>query len=1408
MSDEKAIGLTQAQQHQAQVAAAQRAEPVPIPIWDDEHPDPGQSAEPVAEAAPVADEPTAESAPEEVTETPVTPTESVSSVFDMSGDIEPTAETPTRYTLVAPEDEESDVGFGTHGGRMGGWSAMTDLWAMSRDADSSVAALARRNMEDDFKVDEYFNAGEHLDEYMYEVPEELKGQLQQKIIDRAVNHEHAQWIAGRFKEEVMQDAEIAKYGGLGLTVRIAANILDEGALATGILTGPVGAAAFKFNRIKAALAAGGLAMAENTAIEAHLIKGSVTRETEDLLYAAAFGAALGGGAGALFSKGAKKAPEVDADGNVIPEVDAATQRAHDGTRAPETEAERGQRQLDEIDQGVIEDARRDVIAETEGKAPELTTDTMPPAGREHLDQMEVHTDAQVQSLPDNPKLEGDDIPEVPKRDFDAELAKVDADIEAAGKAVKPRDEADVDPQRAADELEELEFQLDFARRVRDGEQTLSQKDTINSKAELQAQARATLKEYRALDPDGYEEVVGASRNPTMEALEEMLPRLKTAIGKAHAKATKAAAEQAETLDRLGTLKDELLEAREAAGAAESTMGGAVGSANVNFAGEFGPVDLDNTTDGIEEMINNHVGAAFVRRGDNQGDGQRIRIDMKATAEASPEKLHAVLGDLIGEEGVGKIDHSLSEVSASEAAELLYNANIAKVERVFRVAEKEWMEEMGIPLTERWRPSHKRAFSEQVTDEVEFGGAESAAVKKAAGATAELFTTIAKAAKKGDVEGFRDFDIHKSYIPRIHDSLKFADAYHEYGAEAIMELVRRAIRNAQPDVDPDLARRIAKGYVDGVQLRGAGVNASHHDLGIDSVEYIEGVLKDLGIGDEDTRAFVSAMTGQTKEGKQAGMMARAKKRLLMDMETSLKVRNQDGELVDLELKSLFVRDAHALTKHYTKTVGGMASIANRTKGTALHIRSKRDFERVLKLARRRNLAAGRKSNKNLISADSFDAGEKALRTMFNRTVGTPLHDVDDGWVQNVRRLKDYNFARVMGQVAFAQLSEMGTAIATVGFKNSLRAMPHLRTIMKRSKETGRLDNDMAAVVEDFLGLGTDRLNDRVLMRGDIEGEVLAQQAETMYDQGMHAINKMVARPMQTVMEIQQRMTAIGLMQNFTDWAHKGKIPKRMVKRLAGVGIDEARWEKIQAQLLKHSKTKKTMFGQTLKHPSLENWDDADALEHFTLALRRMTTRAIQENSIGTTSQVSNTLVGSLATQFRGFMMVSFHKQLLHGAHHWDLQTGAMMTLSTMFAALGYGAQLEFKSIGRPDRDEYRKKYITPENLARAAFQRSAWASFMPAIADGALAAMGQDGVFDYRSSGLANSPADSVPTIDLMKKMKGGLTSIPRAVFNDDVQYTRRNFNDLRYSLPTANAIITNSVWNAVGGLFPESSKQE
>ena len=115
---------------------------------------------------------------------------------------------------------------------------------------------------------------------------------------------------------------------------------------------------------------------------------------------------------------------------------------------------------------------------------------------------------------------------------------------------------------------------------------------------------------------------------------------------------------------------------------------------------------------------------------------------------------------------------------------------------------------------------------------------------------------------------------------------------------------------------------------------------------------------------------------------------------------------------------------------------------------------------------------------------LDAELDKLDVLYKSVMGIPLEKTTAG-TEALRMLRDYNFIRVMNQVCFAQIAEIGNILGEAGWRATLQHVPALRSIFKRAAD-GSMDEELLDEIEVIWGLGTDRLRRTYTNRMDDYG----------------------------------------------------------------------------------------------------------------------------------------------------------------------------------------------------------------------------------------------------------------------------------------------------------------------------------
>lgn len=960
-----------------------------------------------------------------------------------------------------------------------------------------------------------------------------------------------------------------------------------------------------------------------------------------------------------------------------------------------------------------------------------------------------------------------------------------------------------------DLYDDMKGELAFIEQVRSGEVKLDAAKRTQADVEFGASKRGFLEAFKKADPDHYDELFPGG-NPKLDefkaGFERAQARLKrlekehNADTKSYKAATKAFKRE---VDKLAEEKDALLDELERLNEAADLSAGA-------SAARLSEEPLTKMKGDVWSWLVSYPKSRFTN----------WRRDMAARLGSSPNQVSRVLGDMLSEDSVAKANFEATGVSGTERSDLITRVAEAKYHRARKENYLPWMEEQGIPRWKRFHPSVQQRFAHDVTDAVE-GKSNSPAAQKAAAAWTSAIKKVFEEAERGGVRGFgTDFQWRGDYVPRIHSWDKIAAAFRRFETTGnphaftmdgpVSELIFRGIRKAQPDIDPAVAEKIARNYVRKIRERANSINGRVLDMGTNSLHYMREILDEMEV-DPDTIEYVLKLMDNAQDGSKAGRTARAKRRLLMDTDVELRVRDKDtGEDMVLRLDDLFERDADRLLGHYARSVGGLAAIANRTKNTPMHITSKADFDKWIREARKLEEVVQGRGNKPW--NDTINDDVRMLEMMWNRLTGGRVGAEESQGMQFFRRTAtDWNFVRVMNQVVFAQLAEIGNSIGTTGLRVAFRHMPAMGKIFK-DMLTGKVDYELAGVIEDVMGLGTDRLRHNAGFKWDedVGGMFLStSKGVENFNYGMHLMKKATAYPMQALIDFEQKLVGVHLMQRMTDLATGGmKMTEALKRRVHGMGIDDNMFVRIQHQMNKYGVAKNGPLtkGSKLRNPMLERWDDFDARDALIHGVFRQARKAVQENDIGNTLQFQNSAAGSILLQFRSFMLVSWNKQFLDGVAYHDMQTFMQFSLSMLMAGLAYGMQTVAKSAGSADQERYLKKELQFDKVARAAFQRSTWGGVPASIMDNLSTITGHDPVFNFRSTGLSNNFAQGIPTVDLASKAFQAVRGTARAAQEPGYKFSRDDLRNWQYILPWSNMLGYSNAMNAIGSTLPKRSE--
>lgn len=784
---------------------------------------------------------------------------------------------------------------------------------------------------------------------------------------------------------------------------------------------------------------------------------------------------------------------------------------------------------------------------------------------------------------------------------------------------------------------------------------------------------------------------------------------------------------------------------------------------------------------------------------------RVRFDAVGQLKSSKNPIARKLGDLLGEDAVGNADGSTNIFGASEFQQFEMRRMETKFYKEVGSDFNDWAKENNLNWWQRQR--RRGEFMQHVTRAIRDDFAEVPSQARAAAskmsAIYDEWLELARNPGLRDgravpsVKGFENVERNPHYVTRIYSPQKMSAMIEKYGSNQIGRLFSEAMTALRPEIDRAVADKYGAWMVQKIRAYQVGSDISMtRALAGEDYDTLREMLRRDGALDHDQ---IETMIDQLRKPLE-GSHSRAKHRLKMDERYHTRLTPKyGGEAEDVRIEDLLENDIETLFHVYNRQLSGAVALGRA--GFA----SRGELETAIKHLRESSTEIPGYTRAEM------EADVANLEYLGTSVSGSPIGSfgqaIFDGRATTLgkaaRLVRDYNFMRVMNQVGMAQLAEIGNVLGQVGVKAALENLPAFRSFL-RDARSGKLRDELADEIEDIWGIGSDNLRHVVANRWDDFGTAIdphegrfMNRADTLLGYGKRITADVSG--MSAINTALHRWVAKALVGKFADMAHGGR--KWSKARLQSSGIEPEMLDRIGAQIRTHASTVDGQLTRAkVRRINLDDWDDVDAAEAFRMGVFRLARRIVQENDAGNMNRWFSRTLGQTIVQFRTFMLVSWAKQTLHGVHVNDRNTYASWAMSMFAAGMAYVAQTAANSAGRSDADEYLDERLSVESIAAASFQRAGFASLLPMGIDTVSGMLGQDPIFDYRSTGLSNQFLGN-PTIDLADRTFNGIRGLGRVMFDSDYELTQQTARQMWGVLPFQNAAVIRNVQNLmVSGL--------
>jgi hypothetical protein len=663
---------------------------------------------------------------------------------------------------------------------------------------------------------------------------------------------------------------------------------------------------------------------------------------------------------------------------------------------------------------------------------------------------------------------------------------------------------------------------------------------------------------------------------------------------------------------------------------------------------------------------------------------------------------------------------------------------------------------------------------------DLNAAQKSALKKARDAQRKSTRDMLQMMKDSGMEEAADIDFNHLYVPRRIIHSKINEWNRVFGEDGTVELIAQAyMKGTRSPLDIKEARALAKVYVQAIERLADGNVIDLGRLAARNIDEVVKYLRSAGVEEGSVLAAEQILKSRQTKGSATsargrGVTKTVKSKAGSEKEISFRAdvdetfetvaKGVDGQTHKFNMEDLYESNVMGYDQ-YLRQMSGRIAAAQR-----LGIKSSKDFDD--RIAEIKSEAA------SMSPADraSVESDIKRATIMYRHLVGKSLREEETNVGRNfaTRMLLGFNYNRVMGQVGFAQVAEMGNIASFFGLKAMLKQMPALRTL-KRDLETGNIKDDVVMrELEAISGVGSEffRFSTVSERYSGAAGEVLGQQFSPTQLKALSAMEGMkrvtsVVSGMTPITIWMQRTAAKAAVQRIHD-LHKRGFKEVDYLNFREIGLSKQTADAIGDQL---KRTSKVNSRGVVEEIGIEQWP-SQLREDFANSLMRWTYRVIQENDIGSMGMFMTHNIGKILTQFRTFILVAHAKQMLHAVHRRNLQSFTAFMSTALMGSLAYMAQTGIKGMtadaiwGEEMYGEDGK--WTLEAIASAAFQRSAYSALIPGLVDTGLQAAGFEPAFSYgRSTGLATGFLTGNPSYDTLQKFDYAL-SVPGTLnpYND------------------------------------------
>ncbi len=624
----------------------------------------------------------------------------------------------------------------------------------------------------------------------------------------------------------------------------------------------------------------------------------------------------------------------------------------------------------------------------------------------------------------------------------------------------------------------------------------------------------------------------------------------------------------------------------------------------------------------------------------------------------------------------------------------------------------------------------------------------------------------KEAQDAGVKGLDEKLFLENYMPRQFKPELIEIALQKGSSKDFEEAFYQMIVSKRPSQGKDgfdrLARKAAKAYwkaISNDQYRARLLNShkgrkGNINEGVREADELKEVLQEIDpeLTDEQIDALTLAFSG-SDSNKTKTPNVHARRRMLIDDKITIKIPYKEGhpdfgESFDFRLTDLVERNTEKLLLQYTHRMSGATSLAK------VGIDGDDSFATLLRQVV--DSYPEGTSAENVIQPEI-----RALEYMYETIRGSynVTEQMASTTQKGLRRIREFNFFRLMGQAGLAALLETSNVMVENGIVHGLRNSPRFLSIIKRAK-AGNLENSLLREIEHATGVGTDLKSGHFIGRDEDIAEVsdVFQSNYTKTDEFMANVRRYtsIAGGLSPVTIFLSRLNALNFCDNFVTQLRKGKPIYSDVK-MKQLNLTPENVKIIKEMIDRHATfSKRWSGGDKLETLNLAKWENKNAVEAFEYSLALDTTQNVQVTNMGSTNPFIRSELGKTAFQFWGFVLGSNEQQYARQMirlQNGDLTPVPIFLGAAFIGSLMYTARTYMNLEGRSDREEMLEKAFEPATMSRAVLS---------------YIGMGGIGTYPLGYNGLDPMGIIQNPTIQLFQKGYQSVDTIGKGIMGEEV----------------------------------------